>query len=63
MYAAVTGYGMSGADADAGAFDVAGFWARSGIAHLLTAEGADPPFQRGGMGDHSTALATAAGVL
>ena len=39
-----------GADADAGAFDVAGFWARSGIAHLLTAEGADPPFQRGGMG-------------
>ena len=62
VYAAVTGYGMSGADADAGAFDVAGFWARSGIAHLLTAEGADPPFQRGGMGDHSTALATAAGV-
>ena len=62
VYAAVTGYGMAGADADAGAFDVAGFWARSGIAHLLTPDGADPPFQRGGMGDHSTALATAAGV-
>ena len=62
VYAAVTGYGMEGAEADRGAFDVAGFWARSGIAHLLTAEGGDPPFQRGGMGDHSTALAAAAGV-
>ena len=62
VYAAVTGYGMQGAEADSGAFDVAGFWARSGIAHLLTPEGGDPPFQRGGMGDHSTALATAAGV-
>ena len=62
VYAAVTGYGMEGAEADSGAFDVAGFWARSGIAHLLTPDGGDPPFQRGGMGDHSTALATAAGV-
>ena len=62
VYAAITGYGMDGADADAGAFDVAGFWARSGIAHLLTPEGGDPPFQRGGMGDHSTALTAAAGV-
>ena len=62
VYAAVTGYGMEGDEADSGAFDVAGFWARSGIAHLLTPEGGDPPFQRGGMGDHSTALATAAGV-
>ena len=42
VYAAVTGYGMAGADADAGAFDVAGFWARSGIAHLLTPDGAPP---------------------
>ena len=62
VYASITGYGMEGAEADRGAFDVAGFWARSGIAHLLTPEGADPPFQRGGMGDHSTALAAAAGV-
>ena len=62
VYAAITGYGLEGAEAGSGAFDVAGFWARSGIAHLLTVEGGDPPFQRGGMGDHSTGLATAAGV-
>ena len=62
VYAAVTGYGLQGDEAGSGAFDVAGFWARSGIAHLLTPDGGDPPFQRGGMGDHSTGLATAAGV-
>ena len=62
VYASVTGYGLEGAEAGSGAFDVAGFWARSGIAHLLTPDGGDPPFQRGGMGDHSTGLAAAAGV-
>ena len=62
VYAAVTGYGMEGAEADSGAFDVGAFWARSGIAHLLTPAGGDPPFQRGGMGDHGTGLAAAAGV-
>ncbi len=62
VYASITGYGREGDLADAGAFDVAGFWARSGIAHLLTPEGADPPFQRGAMGDHSTAMTAAAGV-
>ena len=62
VYASVTGYGLEGDEAGSGAFDVAGFWARSGIAHLLTPDGGDPPFQRGGMGDHSTGLAAAAGV-
>ncbi len=62
VYAAVTGYGMSGDEADSGAFDVAGYWARSGIAHLLTPAGGDPPFQRGGMGDHTTGMTAAAGV-
>lgn len=62
IYAAVTGYGMQGEDADRAAFDIAAFWARSGIAHLLTPPGGDPPFQRGGMGDHNTGLAAAAAV-
>lgn len=62
IYAAVTGYGMEGEDADRAAFDIAAFWARSGIAHLLTTPDGDPPFQRGGMGDHNTGLAAAAAV-
>ncbi len=62
VYCSITGYGLEGDDADVAAFDIAAFWARSGIASLLTPPGADPPFQRGGMGDHNTGLAGAAAV-
>ncbi|MEM9201963.1 MAG: CoA transferase [Actinomycetota bacterium] len=62
IYAAITGYGLEGDDADRAAFDIAAFWSRSGIAHLLTKPGEDPPFQRGGMGDHNTGLAGAAAI-
>ena len=62
IYCAVTGYGLEGEDANRPAFDIAAFWARSGIAHLLTPEGASPPFQRGGMGDHNTGLAAAGAI-
>ncbi|MCB1630411.1 MAG: CoA transferase, partial [Pseudomonadales bacterium] len=55
VYGIITGYGLDGPDADRAAYDIAAFWARSGIAHLLTPPGANPPFQRGGMGDHSVA--------
>lgn len=59
IYTHITGFGRSGPDADRAAFDIAAFWARSGIANLLTAPGQSPPFQRGGMGDHTTGVAAA----
>jgi crotonobetainyl-CoA:carnitine CoA-transferase CaiB-like acyl-CoA transferase len=62
VYAAISGYGRSGPDRDKAAYDIAGFWARSGIAHMLTTPGQHPPFQRGGMGDHNTGLAAAGAV-
>jgi len=62
VYAEVTGYGREGPDAEKAAYDIAGFWARSGIAHMLTQPGAHPPFQRGGMGDHGTGLAAAGAI-
>ncbi len=62
VYGLVTGYGESGPDADRAAFDVAAFWARSGLAHLLTRPGDTPPFQRGGMGDHTVGMTLAAAV-
>ena len=62
IYAIITGYGLEGPDADRAAYDIAAFWARSGIAGMLTAPGADPPFQRGGMGDHSVGVACAGAV-
>lgn len=62
IYAIITGYGLEGPDADRAAYDIAAFWARSGIAGMLTAPGADPPFQRGGMGDHSVGVACAGAI-
>ena len=62
VYCAITGFGTSGPDADRAAYDIAAFWARSGIAASLTSQGHHPPFQRGGMGDHNAGLAGAAAI-
>ncbi len=62
IYGHITGYGLEGPDADRAAYDIAAFWARSGIAHLLTPDGAKLPFQRGGMGDHSTGVQFAGAI-
>jgi crotonobetainyl-CoA:carnitine CoA-transferase CaiB-like acyl-CoA transferase len=62
IYAAVTGYGSKGEDKNRPAYDIGAFWARAGVAAMLTPEGHEPPVQRGGMGDHTTAL-TAAGAI
>ncbi|MDT5132820.1 MAG: hypothetical protein QOE41_2131 [Mycobacterium sp.] len=62
VYGLITGYGLTGPDADRAAYDVAAFWSRAGLAHLLTRPGDTPPFQRGGMGDHLTGMTLAAAV-
>src|SRR4051794_15053857 len=62
VYAVITGYGPDGPDADRPAYDIAAYWARSGLAALLTPPGGALPFQRGGMGDHSAGM-TAAGMV
>lgn len=62
VYAIITGYGLDGPEADRGAYDIAAFWARAGIAESLRAPGGPLPFQRGGMGDHTVAMTGAAMV-
>ncbi|MGH3635782.1 MAG: CaiB/BaiF CoA transferase family protein [Mycobacterium sp.] len=62
VYGLITGYGLTGPDADRAAYDIAAFWARAGLAHLLTRPGDSPPFQRGGMGDHTVGMTLAAAV-
>jgi crotonobetainyl-CoA:carnitine CoA-transferase CaiB-like acyl-CoA transferase len=62
VYGMITGYGQTGPDADRAAYDVAAFWSRAGVAHLLTRPGDTPPFQRGGMGDHSAGMTLAAAI-
>jgi crotonobetainyl-CoA:carnitine CoA-transferase CaiB-like acyl-CoA transferase len=62
IYAIVTGYGLEGPDAAAGGYDMGAYWARGGVADLLTQPGQDPPIQRNGMGDHVTGI-TVAGMI
>jgi crotonobetainyl-CoA:carnitine CoA-transferase CaiB-like acyl-CoA transferase len=62
VYAIITGYGLEGPDSDRPAYDIAAYWARSGLASALTPPGSPLAFQRGGMGDHPTAMTAAAMV-
>jgi crotonobetainyl-CoA:carnitine CoA-transferase CaiB-like acyl-CoA transferase len=62
VYGRITGYGEHGPDADRPAYDIGAFWARAGIAAALTTPGADPPMQRGAMGDHTAGMTLAGGV-
>ena len=62
VYGLITGYGLEGPDADRPAYDIAGFWSRSGVAAALTKPGDSPPFQRGGMGDHCAGVSLAAAI-
>ena len=62
VYCGVSGYGTAGDDCDRPAYDVAAYWSRAGVAASLAPSGAEPPQQRGGMGDHSAALAAVGAV-
>jgi crotonobetainyl-CoA:carnitine CoA-transferase CaiB-like acyl-CoA transferase len=62
VYAHINGYGIEGPDRDRAAYDVGAFWSRAGVAAALTPDGADLPYQRGGMGDHMAGMAAAGAV-
>ena len=63
IYAAVSGYGEHGPDADRPGFDYAAFWARSGIMALSGEPPSAPAFCRIGQGDHTTALNLLSAIL
>jgi crotonobetainyl-CoA:carnitine CoA-transferase CaiB-like acyl-CoA transferase len=63
VYARGHGYGVRGPDADQAGYDATAFWARGGMAHVLTPPDRDYPIgQRGALGDRNGALALAFGV-
>jgi crotonobetainyl-CoA:carnitine CoA-transferase CaiB-like acyl-CoA transferase len=63
VFARGTGYGVRGPDADQAGYDASAFWARGGLAHMLTPPDRDYPIsQRGAMGDRNGAMALAFGV-
>jgi crotonobetainyl-CoA:carnitine CoA-transferase CaiB-like acyl-CoA transferase len=63
VYARGHGYGVRGPDADQAGYDASAFFARGGLAHVLTPMERDYPIQqRGAMGDRNGAMALAFGI-
>lgn len=62
VYGLFTGFGLTGPEADAPAFDLGVYWARGGVADLLSLPGEAPPIQRSAMGDNQAALSMVGGV-
>ena len=63
VYARGHGYGARGPDAGLPGYDSSAFWARGGMAHVLTpADREHPISQRGAMGDRNGAMALAFGI-
>lgn len=56
VLAQITGYGNRGPEASRRAFDVAAWWARTGIMDLMKSPGGTPPNGAGGVGDHASAM-------
>ncbi len=63
IYASLTGYGLTGPDADKPGMDVAAFWSRAGVGAITAPKGSEPFPIRTGMGDHVTSLATVSAIL
>jgi crotonobetainyl-CoA:carnitine CoA-transferase CaiB-like acyl-CoA transferase len=63
VYAHLTGYGDSGDDADAPAFDALAYWARSGLMMSVTGTDGSPGAPRPGMGDHPTAMSLFGAIM
>lgn len=63
IYCSLTGYGLTGPDADKPGMDVASFWSRSGVGAITAPKGVDPFPIRTGMGDHICSLATVSAIL
>ncbi|MEM8636726.1 MAG: CoA transferase, partial [Pseudomonadota bacterium] len=62
VYCSLTGYGLTGDDADKPGFDIASFWSRAGVAALTIPKGQEPFALRTAFGDHTTSMAAAAGI-
>ena len=63
IFAHISGYGLQGPDADRRAFDVTGWWARSGLMEFIRQPGQTPLPMAPGMGDHCTATALFGAVM
>ncbi len=63
IYCSVTAYGWQGPDREQAGYDLAGFFARSGVLHQITTRDGAPAPLMNGMGDMFTAMSAVAGIL
>jgi len=63
IFAHISGYGLEGPEADRRAFDVTGWWARSGLMEFVRDPGQTPMPMSPGMGDHCTATALFGAIM
>jgi crotonobetainyl-CoA:carnitine CoA-transferase CaiB-like acyl-CoA transferase len=64
VYASLSGYGETGAEANKPGFDSNAWWARSGLMHIVRADAEAPPARSvPGMGDHPAAVALYAAIV
>jgi crotonobetainyl-CoA:carnitine CoA-transferase CaiB-like acyl-CoA transferase len=56
IYAQISGYGLEGAEASRRAFDLTGWFARTGILDVMHDKDTRPAPPAGGVGDHATAM-------
>jgi crotonobetainyl-CoA:carnitine CoA-transferase CaiB-like acyl-CoA transferase len=63
IFAQISAYGLKGPDAEKRAFDLTGWFARTGILDIMHAKDSPPAPPAGGVGDHATAMTLFAGIM
>src|ERR1700761_2399807 len=63
IYADLTGYGEKGPDANLPGFDIAAYWARSGLLSMTRDVGEPPTWPVAGSGDNATAVALYSAIV
>lgn len=63
IFAQISGYGLYGADANRPAFDLTGWFARTGISDMMYHKDSLPSPPAGGVGDHATAMSLFGGIM
>lgn len=63
IYAQISGYGLKGPHADRRAFDLTGWFARTGIMDVMRHKDRPPATPAGGVGDHVTAMSLFGAIM
>ena len=63
IFAQISAFGLEGQESDRRAFDLTGWFARTGILDMIREKDVPPSVPAGGVGDHATAMTLYAGII